>query len=272
MTMDTSHPLVAAEVADGIAAIRFNRPGALNAVDIALARQWRDAVLAVCARSDVRAIVLSGEGRAFMAGGDLRAFHADLGRAADTAGAVIGPLNEALLALAEGDAPVIASVHGAVAGAGMSIALGADLCIAADNATFNLAYARIGASLDAGGSWHLPRVVGLRRAMELALLSPTLDAQQARQLDIVQRVVPARSLASETQSLAAQLARGPTGAFGRIRRLLHGSLQHSLGQQLRQEYDAFTAGARSGEFREGVAAFITKRAPDYRRPGPENRD
>lgn len=265
MTMTNDPPLVLVSVDSGVALIRFNRPGALNAISVDLARQWRDAVVEVSTRGDVRVVVLSGEGRAFMAGGDLRAFHADLDRAADTARALIEPLNEGLIALARGDAPVIASVHGAVAGAGMSIALGADLCIAADDTTFDMAYARIGASLDAGGSWFLPRVAGLRQALSIALLPDRLSATQALQSNLVNRVVPAQSLASETEALAAQLSRGPTAAFGRIRRLLRDSLQHSLEQQLALECEAFARGAGTAAFREGVDAFVNKRAPDYLR-------
>lgn len=265
MTMTNTDQPVLLSIDSGAAFIRFNRPTALNAINVALARRWRDVVIEVCARDDVRVIVLSGEGRAFMAGGDLRAFHADPDGAADTARALIEPLNEGLIALANGDAPVIASVQGAVAGAGMSIALGADLCIAADDATFDMAYARIGASPDAGGSWHLPRLVGLRQAMSIALLSDRLSATQALQSNLVNRVVPAQSLASETEALAAQLSRGPTAAFGRIRRLLRGSLQHSLEQQLELECEAFAKGAETAAFREGVDAFVNKRVPDHSR-------
>lgn len=267
MTMTNADQLVLVSVKSGTAFVRFNRPGALNAINVDLARQWRDAVVEVGARDDVRVIVLSGEGRAFMAGGDLRAFHADPDKGADTARALIEPLNEGLIALANGDAPVIASVQGAVAGAGMSIALGADLCIAADDTTFDMAYARIGASPDAGGSWYLPRLVGLRQAMSIALLSDRLSAARALQLNLVNRVVPAQRLASETEALAAQLARGPTAAYGRIRRLLRGSLQHSLEQQLALECEAFAKGAETGAFREGIDAFVNKRAPDYQPKG-----
>ena len=261
--MQASDELVVVTVSAGVARIRFNRPRALNAIDTALARRWRDAVVEVRSRDDVRAVVLSGEGRAFMAGGDLRAFHDDLDNAGRTAKAIIDAVHAGLLGLAEGDAPVSAGVHGAVAGAGIGIALGADLCIAADDALFNLAYAGIGASPDAGGSWHLPRIVGLRRATFIALLNEPIPAVQALQLGLVNRVVPRESLERETEALAVRLSQGPTRAFGRIRRLLRASFQQDLASQLGTERDAFVQGARTPEFREGVDAFVKKRTPVF---------
>ncbi len=198
-----------------------------------------------------------------MAGGDLQAFHADLANAGETARSIIDPLNEGLVLLAEGDAPIIASVHGAVAGAGMSIALGADLVIASETAKFNMAYSLIGASLDAGGSWFLPRIVGLQQAMAIALLSEPISATDARVKGFVHRVVPADQLVAETNALAKRLARGPTEAYGRIRRLLRQSLQRGFPEQLQAERDAFVQGAGTAEFREGVDAFLNKRSPTY---------
>ncbi|SCK15384.1 2-(1,2-epoxy-1,2-dihydrophenyl)acetyl-CoA isomerase [Variovorax sp. HW608] len=261
--MNSDNDLVLLSIDQGIARIRFNRPGALNAINASLARQWREAARHVGTRADVRVVVLAGEGRAFMAGGDLQAFHADPSRAGATARDIIDPLNDGLAALAEGDAPVIASVHGAVAGAGMSIALGADLVIASEDAKFNMAYALIGASLDAGGSWFLPRIVGLQRAMAIALLSEPLSAAKALEEGLVHRVAAADRLAAETDVLARRLAEGPTGAYGRIRRLLREGLQRNLADQLRAERDAFVQGAGMPEFGEGVDAFLNKRAPVY---------
>lgn len=219
---------VLASVNEGVARIQFNRPQTLNAIDAAMARALYDRVREVLATPGVRVIVLSGEGRAFMAGGDLRAFHADLPQAPATARQIIDPLHGAVAMLAEAAMPVLASVHGAVAGAGLSVTMGCDLAIAADDAKFVPAYARIGASQDGGGSWALPRLVGLKRAMEIAMLSDTLDAATALQLGIVNRVVPASQLEAETMDLAQRLAQGPTQTFGRIKRLLRESLRRPL--------------------------------------------
>jgi len=247
----------------GIARIRFNRPAALNAIDVAMAEQLRATVRTLQSGGSLRVVVLSGEGKAFMAGGDLRAFHADLGHADATARAIIEPLHEALELLAAGDAPVIACLHGAVAGAGMSLALGADLALAADNVKFNSAYARIGANLDGGGSWTLPRVVGLRRAMAIALLAETMDAAAALELGLVNRVVDVDRLEAETQALALRLAQGPTHAYGRIRQLLRNACQQDFASQLAAERDAFVQGALTHDFAEGVSAFFEKRPPLY---------
>ena len=247
----------------GIARIRFNRPSALNAIDVAMAEHLLVAVKRLQAAGGARVVVLSGEGRAFMGGGDLRAFHDDIAHAPDTARAIIDPVNEALLLLAEGDAPVIASLHGAVAGGGMSLALGADLAIAADDVKLSMAYSRIGASIDCGGSWHLPRLVGQRRAMEIALLSDPIDAPTALALGLVNRVVAAADREAETLAWAERLAQGPTHAFGRIRKLLRTSHRATLGEQLRAERDAFVQGAATPDFAEGLASFFAKRPPAF---------
>jgi len=246
----------------GIARIRFNRPQALNALDVPMAQALLDAVRAAQA-ANARVIVLSGEGRAFMAGGDLKTFHADLPNAGATAMALIDPLHAALALLAQGDAPVLASLHGAVAGAGMSLALGADLAIASADTTFTMAYARIGASVDGGGTWALARAVGLKRAMEIALLSDPIDAATAANLGLVNRVVPAADLAVQTDALAQRLARGPTRAYGRIRRLLRGAYDRSYGETLDAERDAFVDGTHTRDFAEGIRAFFDKRAAGF---------
>jgi 2-(1,2-epoxy-1,2-dihydrophenyl)acetyl-CoA isomerase len=258
---DTNH--LSLELENGVARIRFNRPDVLNAIDVTMAQQLLAAITELRAGGDVRVIVLSGQGRAFMAGGDLQMFFADLPNAAGTAREIIDPLHAAIELMAEGDAPVIASLHGAVAGAGMSLAMGADLAIAADNTKFNMAYARIGASVDGGGTWALARLVGLRRAMEIALLSDVIDAQTALQLGLVNRVVLAADLEQETTALATRLAQGPTLAYGRIRRLLRESHRNDLATQLRSERDAFAVGAGTKDFAEGLTAFFGKRPPIF---------
>ena len=256
----TSAPLLCQH--DGsIARIRFNRPAVLNAVDSALALAFRDACRAIAADPAVRVVVLSGEGRAFMAGGDIAQFRDDPQSVPET---LIDPLHEGLLCLSRSPAIVLASLHGAVAGAGMSLALGCDLAIAADSTRLNLAYAKLAASCDAGGSWHLPRLVGLRRALEIALLCDSIDAAQALQLGLVNRVVPAAALADETEQLAARLASGAPVAQGLIKRLMRDSFSRDLAGQLDAERAGFAACIASQDFSEGVAACLGKRPPAYR--------
>lgn len=251
-------PPVLLEREGAIARIRFNRPQALNAADSALALAFRDACLAIAADASVRVVVLSGNGRAFMAGGDIAQFRDD---AAAVPATLIDPLHEGLLCLSQLQQPVIASLHGAVAGAGMSIALGCDLAIAAEGTRFNFAYTKLAASCDLGGSWHLPRLVGLRRALEIALLCEPIDAAQALQLGLVNRVVAADALASHTEQLAQRLAAGPPLAQGLVKRLLRDALSRNLSGQLDAERAAFSRCAASADFAEGVEAFLAKRAP-----------
>ena len=245
---------------EGIARLHFQRPERLNAIDVAMAEAFNKAASALAADRTVRVVVMTGAGRAFMAGGDLNAFHADPTGGMQAARAIIDPLHNGLATLATIDAPVVAALQGAVAGAGVSLALAADLAIAADDARFTLAYAKIGASCDGSASWSLPRVVGLRRAMEIALLADPLDAQTALAYGLVNRVVPVTTLGAEIDALAKRLAAGPTLAYGRIRRLLRTSFERDLPAQMRAERDAFCESARTQDFAEGVAAFLGKRA------------
>ncbi|CAN7248015.1 enoyl-CoA hydratase-related protein [Pseudoduganella sp. LjRoot289] len=248
---------------DGIARIRFNRPAALNVIDEEMAKALCGITFELENSKDVRVVVVSGEGAAFMAGGDLACFHQDKARTAATADAIIKPLNVALMRLAALPQPIIASVHGAVAGAGVSIALACDLCIAADDTQFNLAYARIGASPDAGGSWSLPRVVGTRKALELVLLAESFGAEEAVRLGIVNRVAPRQGLADATEMLARRLAAGPAVAYGRIKRLIHASFDTRFEDQLDAERKAFCACAATADFAEGLDAFFEKRRPVF---------
>lgn len=247
----------------GIAHICFNSPQTLNSMGASMAKAFLEAVRELQASASARVLVLSGEGRAFIAGGDLGAFHSNLSAAVHTARAIIDPLHEAVALLATGKHPVIASVHGAVAGAGLSLAMGSDLVVAADSTTFVPAYAKIAASQDGGGSWALPRLVGLHKALEIMLLAEPFDAATALQLGIVNRVVPAADLAQTTQALARRLADGPTRAYGEIRRLLRASLHQTLPEQLAQERTSFAYCAGSQDFVEGVNAFFDKRSAQF---------
>jgi len=261
--MSSPNEAVLFDVEDGIARICFNRPAALNAIDEAVARGFLAACEAASQRPDVRVVVLKGAGRAFMAGGDVRRMREAGADAALMVDTLLGLINPALLLLANLAQPVLASVHGAVAGAGVGIALAADLAIAADDTQFNLAYGRIGTTPDVGTTWMLPRVVGLRRALEMALLSETFDAAEALRLGLVNRVVPLAALEAETDALARRLASGATAAYGRAKRLLRGAFDATLPQQLDAERRAFIESTRTADFVEGVSAFVEKRPPRF---------
>jgi 2-(1,2-epoxy-1,2-dihydrophenyl)acetyl-CoA isomerase len=175
-----------------------------------------------------------------------------------------GDLHHAILALRRAPMPVLASVHGAVAGAGVSLLMAADLAIAADGTKFTLAYSRIGVSPDGGATWSLPRLVGHRKALELMLLSVTFDAQAALHLGLVNWVVDPARLAAETDTIARRLAQGATAAFGETKRLVYQSADQSLAAQLDAEIDAFARCAGTRDFAEGVTAFVEKRKPSFK--------
>lgn len=256
-----SEPIVVT-IANGIAELRFNRPERLNALDVELARAFEAAAARVSADQNVRVVVVSSEGRAFVAGGDLAHFRAAADKPA-AAAELIDPIHAGLKMLARSPQIVVGSLKGAVAGAGMSLALGFDLAVAADDATFNLAYARVAASPDCGGSWALPRLVGYRRALEIALLSETIDAAEALRLGFVNRVVPRAKLETETAALAARLAAGPAVAYGNIKSLMRQSLDRDYGGQLDAEARAFGQCAATADFTEAVDAFLGKRKPEF---------
>lgn len=239
-----------------VARLTFNRPAVLNALDGAMANAWQDALHTVRDTAGLRVLLLRGAGRAFMAGGDLGALQQD---PVAKVQALLPVAHDCLRLMVDLPMPVVASLHGAVAGAGVSIALAADLAIAAENTQFNLAYARIGASPDVGATWHLPQVVGLRKALEIALLADSIDAQEALRLSLVNRVVPTDAIEAKTEELVQRLANGPTAAYAKIRRLMRDAAQNSLSTQLDAEQAAFEASAATEDFQEGIAAFLGKR-------------
>ena len=240
--------------------LHLNRPQALNALDVPMACALAQAARDLAADTQLRAVVISGNGRAFCAGGDLLKMSAD---PAPVARALIEPLHEAIMLLSGLRAPVLASVHGVVAGAGLSLMLACDLTIAAVGTRFNLAYVNVGTSCDGAASWSLPRVVGLRKALEIALLGETLDATEALRLGLVNRVVPALELEAQTEILAQRLANGPTQALGEIKKLLRASQQTSLSDQLDAEQAAFLRCAGTDDFRSAVDAFLAKRPATF---------
>lgn len=255
---------VLVRVEGAVAEIRFNRPEALNALDLSLAHALSAAVDRVIADAAVRVVVLSGEGRAFMAGGDLNHFRtAGRSERPERSRELIGPASDALARLTESRLPTIACVNGAAAGAGMSIALMTDLAIAADDAKFNLSYVKVGANPDCGGSFALVRLVGLRRAMEIALLSDTLDAQAALSLGLVNRVVPAGELREAGLAMARRLADGAPLALASTKALLRRASGGWLREQLDAECEGFARLSGTDDFDEALEAFFTKRKPTF---------
>jgi 2-(1,2-epoxy-1,2-dihydrophenyl)acetyl-CoA isomerase len=247
-----------------VATITFDRPQVMNAMDGAMMIELRAAAELVERDPGVRAVVLRGEGNAFLAGGDVALFAQRLPELPELIVRWGRELHFAVQSLRRMDKPVLASVHGAVAGAGLSILCCADLAVAADTTRFSLAYTNIGTSPDGGSSFFLPRLVGYKKAMELTLLPDLFDAQTAQRLGLVNWVVPAEQLAAETARLAQRLANGPTRAYGEAKRLINQSLGRSMETQMEEELFAFARCARTRDLAEGVTAFVEKRKPVFR--------
>ena len=249
--------------AGAVATITLNRPALLNALNGELAQQLYAAVQTCAVDDAVRCVVLRGAGRGFMAGGDIKNFRERLNAPGGPTEFLFEPFHGAITLLRSMPKPVIASLHGPVAGAGVSLALAPDLAIAAESTIFTLAYARIGTSPDGGSTYFLPRVVGLRRALEIALLADNFDARQALDWGIVNRVVPDEQIAEETTKLAERLANGPTAAYAKAKALLNSSLEQGLTAQLTAEEELFRASTQTSDFAEGINAFLDKRTPSF---------
>ena len=251
--------LILYTVDNGIATITFNRPQVMNALDPETIVAFR----AVCERAELdapaRVVVLRGAGPAFLAGGDVASFKANLADFSVKVIELAGEMHRGILALRRAPKPVIASVHGAVAGAGMSIMMACDLIVAAEGTQFNMAYSRIGTSPDGGASWFLPRLVGYQKAMEMLLLADTLDVAEMQAMGVIHRVVAAAELEAATLKLAQRLAAGPARAYAETKGLLNSELNQILSEQLDAEAQAFSRCAAHADFAEGVTAFVEKR-------------
>lgn len=252
--------LIESSVEDGIAEIRFNRSAALNTINVSMAEAFAGAVQRVTADRRTRVIVFSGNGRAFMAGGDLKAFYeTPMADRPELSQRIISPMNQALKELDSTDILSVSSLHGSVAGAGMSIALMSDFAVAAEDVTFNFAYTKIAASPDCGGSYALARLVGHRRALEIALLSDPLSAQQALAWGLVNQVVPVAQVRTASIELARRLARGSRTALGATKRLLHKSVNSTLDVQLDAECKSFATLSGEQDFARALDGFFEKK-------------
>jgi len=248
----------------GIGRVTFNRPQALNAIGKTLAEEFLSVVRALKQQKGLRCVVLKGEGRAFMAGGDVAAFAGGASKAETAINELLDRLHPAILGLRELEAPIVSGVHGVAAGAGLSLALMADLVVAADDARFLLAYDRLGTVPDCGGTWLLAHKVGHGRASELMMTGRTLSADEAKSWGIVNAIVPASDFDAELEKIVRKLASGPSRAYGAFRKLLESAATGSLAGQLEAERAAFVAMTRTQDFAEGVSAFLEKRPPTFR--------
>jgi len=243
-----------------VAHLRFNRPEALNALDVPMTAAFHAACAEIDADPAVRVLVIAGEGRAFLAGGDVAAMAAG---AMATAQDLIREMHGAITVLNRMRVPVIAQVHGAAAGAAIGVLMASDLVAAAEGSKFSLACPAIGASADSSSTWGLPRTMGLRNALRFALLGETFDAAQACEMGLVSAVFPTAELAPAVGRWASRIATSAPLALASIKRLLRSSLDHPLAQHLELEAAAFLACAGTDDFAEGAAAFLAKRAARF---------
>ena len=252
---------------DGITTLVMNRPEARNALSMDMRAALADVLHDIERDESVRCVVLKGAGEHFMAGGDVKGMGESIKKSPAEIRKEfilrIHDLHPIMFAMRRMPKPIIASCQGAAAGAGVSMALACDLVIASEDAFFTLAYCRIGTSPDGSSSFHLPRAVGIKKAMEIALLGDRFDAQTAKDIGMINFVVPTAELEVETNALAQRLAAGPTHVYGNTKALFYRSLESEFEAQLQAEAEYFSDCASRPDFREGVSAFIEKREAKF---------
>lgn len=245
--------------------LTLNRPDRLNALNVQVAHDFTAAIHEACERG-ARAIVLTGAGRAFSAGGDLR----EMQELAQTAGRVeaffdepLRLLNNAILLIRQTPVPFIAAVNGVASGGGCNLALACDLVIAAKSARFNQAFIKIGLTPDCGGTFMLPRLVGVKRAAELLFTGDLISAEAAAEMGMINAVTPDEELMDTAMTMAEKLAQAPTAAIGEIKKLLDASAANDMREQLELERKTQIESGKTKDFVEGVSAFLEKRPPRF---------
>jgi 2-(1,2-epoxy-1,2-dihydrophenyl)acetyl-CoA isomerase len=258
---ENSYQALTFEQSGAVARITLNRPDAATGMNNTMTRELADAARR-CDTAATKAVVLTGSGRFFCAGGDLKSIATAESRGRYVKG-IADDLHRAISTFARMDAVLITAVNGTAAGAGFSLGVAGDLVLAAESATFTMAYTKAGLSPDGGASFTLPRLVGVRRAQELMLTNRTLSAVEAQQWGLVSEVVADAELAARAATVAEQLAAGSAGANGAVKTLLLSALKNSLEEQLEAEARSIAARADSADGREGVDAFLAKRRPEF---------
>jgi 2-(1,2-epoxy-1,2-dihydrophenyl)acetyl-CoA isomerase len=248
---------------EGVATITLNRPEAFNALDMQLAREFHEAIVTCSEEDAVRVVVITGSGRAFCAGGDVKGFCDQVDTIGTHVKLLTTELHGAVSRMVRMCKPTITAVNGVAAGGGMSLALAGDLILATASARFTMAYTQIGASPDGSSSFTLPRLVGVKRALQLTLLNPVLSAHEAMEWGLVNQVFADDQFQSEVREIALQLAQGPTLAYGRTKALFYSSTSETLETQMEHEAQMIAACGRTADFREGIFAFAEKRQPTF---------
>jgi 2-(1,2-epoxy-1,2-dihydrophenyl)acetyl-CoA isomerase len=251
------------DLTDGVATITLNRPEAMNSLVTEAKVALREAVGRTAADPAVRAVILTGTGRAFCAGQDLREHGDNLTAGRGLDGTVRDHFNPIVRALVTMPKPVVAAVNGVAAGAGASLAFACDLIVAAEKASFLMAFTKVGLAPDSGVSWTLPRLVGRAKAAELLLLAEPVRAEQALELGLVNQVVPDDQLDSVARALAGRLAAGPTVAYGAVKAALDYAATHDLASALDREAELQETCAATRDHRAATTAFLNKRQPVF---------
>jgi 2-(1,2-epoxy-1,2-dihydrophenyl)acetyl-CoA isomerase len=257
----TEYETITLEQSGPIARITLNRPDAANGMNHTMTRELADAAKR-CDTDATKVVVLTGSGRFFCAGGDLKSFANAPNRGQHIKG-VADDLHRAISTFARMDAVLITAVNGTAAGAGFSIAVTGDIVLAAESATFTMAYTRVGLSPDGSSSYFLPRLIGITKTKELMLTNRTLSAQEASQWGLVTEVLPDDKVAARADELATQMASTASGSNGAVKALMLSTFSSGLEEQMEFESRVIAGRAESADGREGVDAFMAKRKPEF---------
>lgn len=248
---------------EGIAILTMSQPQTLNALNQDMITGLQESLDHIAKTPDIRVLLLKGSGGNFMAGGDITMFAHKLTQQNPDFTAEMDAVHHMVRSLKSLDIPVIAQIDGAAAGFGVSLALACDLIIASETSFFSLAYSLLGISPDGGSTWALPRHIGLKKAMEMALTGDRYPADKLLEMGLVNHVIPADQVEAYTLSFALKLCKGPKQAYAQTKKLLNASLDRDIHAQLDAEAEAFLAGTKTPDFTEGVTAFIEKRPAKF---------
>ncbi|MBL1281102.1 MAG: 2-(1,2-epoxy-1,2-dihydrophenyl)acetyl-CoA isomerase [Fluviicola sp.] len=249
-------------ITDGVCEIKLNRPDVFNSFNKAMAMEMQDALDACEANKEVRAIVITGEGKAFCAG-------QDLAEATDPNGPPLNSIvkdhyNPIILRIRNIEKPVIAAVNGVAAGAGANIALACDIIFAKESASFIQAFSKIGLIPDSGGTFFLPRLVGMQKALALMMTADKVSAKEAEAMNMIYKAIADEEFETTVNNFAKKMAKMPTKGLGLTKKAMNQSLTNSLEEQLKVEEDLQTEAGNSYDFNEGCAAFLEKRRPEFK--------
>ena len=251
------------EIIENIAIIRLNRPGSYNSLNAKMAKELLEISYECDTNKKIRAIILTGEGdKAFCAGGDLKSFH-ETGNVAKHLKMVTHDLHGAITRFSRMNSPLIVAVNGVAAGAGLSFVGFADLAIATSSATFVSAYTKAGLTPDGSSSYYLPRIIGIRKYLELVMTNKVLSSEEALTWGLLNYIYDDKNFWSETLKLADNLSKGPTIAYGKTKRLIHNSLNSTLETQMELETKMIAESAETNDGQVGIKAFLSKEKPKF---------